>query len=184
MADLESSAHACESVPQSTGGTQQSFADTTASGEEDRIPFGDFQVGRIKFFDRARGFGFIIPDDGGPDVYLRGTRVEAAESIERGTIVRFTVGEFSGRREASTCLSVEAPAPNVTFAALQPTLEARLCSPETFLDVVEEANIAVDLSEGTAGTQAKLLSEALSILTPRGLSIRTARSRSARPRHF
>ena len=138
MADLESSAHACESVPQSTGGTQQSFADTTASGEEDRIPFGDFQVGRIKFFDRTRGFGFIIPDQGGSDVFVRGTTVEAIESIEKGTIIRFKLVEVSGRREASACSILESAAPNMAFAAIQPTLEARLCSPETFVEAVEQ----------------------------------------------
>ena len=44
---------------------------------------GDSQVGRIKFFDRTRGFGFIIPDLGGSDVFLGGTAVEAMEKRRR-----------------------------------------------------------------------------------------------------
>lgn len=27
-------------------------------------------TGKIKFFDEVRGFGFVIPDDGGGDLYL------------------------------------------------------------------------------------------------------------------
>jgi CspA family cold shock protein len=30
-------------------------------------------AGRIKWFNTARGFGFIVPDDGGPDALLRAT---------------------------------------------------------------------------------------------------------------
>ncbi|GGD90652.1 cold-shock protein [Aureimonas endophytica] len=33
----------------------------------------DVVAGRIKWFDVAKGFGFIVPDDGGPDVLLHVT---------------------------------------------------------------------------------------------------------------
>lgn len=33
-------------------------------------------TGRVKWFDRKRGFGFIVPDDGGPDILVHCSVVE------------------------------------------------------------------------------------------------------------
>jgi CspA family cold shock protein len=39
--------------------------------------------GRVKFFNTDRGYGFIAPDGGGPDVFVHVHDVEAAGMLSR-----------------------------------------------------------------------------------------------------
>jgi CspA family cold shock protein len=50
-------------------------------------------IGTVKFFNTAKGFGFIAPEGGGKDVFVHATAVEAAglHSLNEGDKVTFDV---------------------------------------------------------------------------------------------
>ena len=48
-------------------------------------------TGTVKFFDAERGYGFIAPEDGGPDIFLHVSALEAAglHSVSEGDRLSF-----------------------------------------------------------------------------------------------
>jgi CspA family cold shock protein len=50
-------------------------------------------AGTVKFFNAEHGYGFIKPDDGGPDVFVHVTAVERAglKSLPDGQRISFDV---------------------------------------------------------------------------------------------
>jgi CspA family cold shock protein len=46
-------------------------------------------TGRAIFFDLARGFGFIRPDDGGGDVFVHARDIANADKLNQGQRVSF-----------------------------------------------------------------------------------------------
>ncbi len=48
-------------------------------------------IGTVKFFNEFKGFGFIAPEDGGKDVFVHATALEAAgiRSLSEGQKVSF-----------------------------------------------------------------------------------------------
>ena len=51
------------------------------------------QTGVVKFFNSERGYGFVTPDDGGRDVFVHITAVEAAglKGLNEGQKISFDV---------------------------------------------------------------------------------------------
>lgn len=49
------------------------------------------QVGTVKFYNDQKGFGFIAPDNGGPDVFVHATALERAgiQNLSEGQKVSF-----------------------------------------------------------------------------------------------
>jgi len=48
-------------------------------------------TGRVKFFDRTKGFGFITRDDGERDVYVNRADVKGEDGLIEGDKVQFDV---------------------------------------------------------------------------------------------
>jgi CspA family cold shock protein len=51
--------------------------------------------GTVKFFNSTKGFGFIAPDEGGKDVFVHATAVEAAgiRALNEGDRVSFELAD-------------------------------------------------------------------------------------------
>ena len=60
-------------------------------------------VGSIKWFNLIKGFGFILPKDGGADVFVHITTVEAAglKALTEGQIVSYDSVMERGKVAAS-----------------------------------------------------------------------------------
>ena len=60
-------------------------------------------TGTVKFFNTQKGFGFIQPSDGGPDVFVHVTAVERAGmgTLKEGQKVSFEVITERGKKAAS-----------------------------------------------------------------------------------
>lgn len=50
-------------------------------------------VGKVKWFNNAKGFGFIVPDDGGEDIFAHYSTIqmEGYRSLKAGQEVKYDV---------------------------------------------------------------------------------------------
>lgn len=55
-------------------------------------PGNGTRTGTVKFYNSAKGFGFIVPDDGGKDVFVHASVVQAAglRELAEGQAVTFS----------------------------------------------------------------------------------------------
>jgi CspA family cold shock protein len=60
-------------------------------------------TGTVKWFNTTKGFGFIMPQDGGKDVFVHITAVQAAglRSLDEGQKVSYDVVMERGKAAAS-----------------------------------------------------------------------------------
>lgn len=67
------------------------------------------QTGTVKWFNPTKGFGFIVPDEGGNDVFVHISAVEQAgmQSLNEGQKVEFTLEENRGKQAAGNLKAVE-----------------------------------------------------------------------------
>ncbi|KAG0576587.1 hypothetical protein KC19_5G091800 [Ceratodon purpureus] len=71
--------------------------------EEGVAHTGEKKLGKVKWFNSSKGFGFITPDEGGEDLFVHQTSIhsEGFRSLREGEVVEFAVeSSDDGRTKA------------------------------------------------------------------------------------
>lgn len=68
-------------------------------------------TGVVKFYDDSKGYGFIVPDHGGPDVHVHKSNVAEGGKLTKGDMVEYEQHIFQGKVQAKTCAIVSATQP-------------------------------------------------------------------------
>ena len=52
-------------------------------------------TGKVKWFNDKKGFGFIVADDGGPELFVHHSEIQATghKTLKEGQVVEYEVGE-------------------------------------------------------------------------------------------
>ncbi len=60
-------------------------------------------TGKVKWYNPTKGYGFIAPDDGGKDVFVHATALEAAglRGLADGQAISYELEENRGRVSAA-----------------------------------------------------------------------------------
>lgn len=87
-------------------------------------------VGKVRYYDAEKGFGFLSKDEGGDDVYVRAAALpEGVTTLKRGQKVEFGVVEGKKGEQALSVRLLDPP-PSLSKAARK--------SPEQMAVIVED----------------------------------------------
>lgn len=54
-------------------------------------------TGTVKWFSEEKGYGFIVPDSAGPDIFVHASALSRDESVAEKDRVTYEVGNNKGR---------------------------------------------------------------------------------------
>jgi CspA family cold shock protein len=86
-----------------SGGYREGGRDAGRGGAGGRPSGGGSANGTVKWFNAEKGFGFIEPDDGGPDVFVHFSAISdrgGYRSLDEGQRVEFEASEGQRGRQA------------------------------------------------------------------------------------
>jgi CspA family cold shock protein len=87
-------------------------------------------VGKVRYYDAEKGFGFLSKDDGGEDVYVRAAALpDGVTTLKRGQKVEFGVVDGKKGEQALSVRLLEAP-PSLSKALRK--------SPEQMAIIIED----------------------------------------------
>ena len=90
--------------------------------------------GKVKWFDPAKGFGFLSQDDGGPDVYVHSDALpDGTTAVKPGARVEFGIAQGRRGDQALQVKVLDAPA-----SVSRNQSQARRKSPEEMTSIVED----------------------------------------------
>jgi len=87
---------------------------------EDSIRVEEAVRGKVKWFDASKGFGFIVSDDGGPDILLHANvlRNFGQGSVADNALVSVTVQHTERGVQAQEVLSIAPPSPEEALSGV------------------------------------------------------------------
>jgi len=83
------------------------------------------QTGTVKWFNNAKGFGFILPEDGGADVFAHYSSVDMSgyKTLKAGQAVSYQTVDGPKGLHATNIVVVDSPSDNEVTATLEAATE-------------------------------------------------------------
>jgi CspA family cold shock protein len=80
------------------GGGDRGFGGPRRGGFDAPVASGPEQQGTVKWYNTAKGFGFIAPEDGGKDVFVHASALRRAGLTELAEGQRVTIQVTQGQK--------------------------------------------------------------------------------------